>query len=52
MTEVPAKNELQCGNCYSLGDIADAKRAGKDLAALVAEMEKQNNFHQYSFIED
>ena len=35
MTEVPAKNELQCGNCYSLGDIADAKRAGKDLAALV-----------------
>lgn len=52
MTEVPAKNELQCGNCYSLGDIEDAKRAGRDLAALVKEMEKQNNFHQYSFIED
>ena len=31
MKEVPAKNELQCGNCYSLGEIDDAVRAANDM---------------------
>lgn len=52
MNEVPAKNELQCGNCYSLGEIDDAKRAARDMEKLIDEMEKQKGFHKYHFIED
>jgi len=52
MTEVPAKNKLQCGNCYSLGTIDDAKASAKELLKLVYEMKEQQDFHKYSFIED
>ncbi len=51
MTEVPAKNELQCGNCYSLGDIDDAKNSAEELYKLVDEMDNQKAFHKYSFID-
>ena len=50
MTEVPAKNELQCGNCYSLGDIELAKKAEKELKVLVEEMKNQNGFHKYTYM--
>ena len=52
MKEVPAKNELQCGNCYSLGEIDDAVKAANDMEKLVDEMENQGDFHKYSFIND
>ena len=52
MKEVPAKNELQCGNCYSLGDINVAVKAANDMEVIVDEIEKQNDFHKYCFIED
>lgn len=52
MTEVPAKNELQCGNCYSLGEIDVAKKAAKELMSLVDEMKAQNDFHIYVLLED
>lgn len=51
MTEVPAKNELQCGNCYSLGTIDDAKASARDMLVLVEEMKKQKDFHQYHFVD-
>ena len=52
MSEVPAKNELQCGNCYSLGETADAVKAAEELEELVDEMKQLGGFHKYSFIED
>ena len=51
MAEVPAKNELQCGNCYSLGEINDAIESARELKMLVEEMKEMKNFHQYKFID-
>jgi S-ribosylhomocysteine lyase len=50
MTEVPAKNELQCGNCYTLGDMDLAKKAERDLKVLVEEMKANNSFHKYTYM--
>jgi len=51
MTEVPAKNMMQCGNFYSLGEIRDAIASAKELKELVLQMKEMNNFHQYDYID-
>ena len=50
MKEVPAKNELQCGNCYSLGDINVAVKAANDMEVIVDEMEKQVGLLRQEYI--
>ncbi|MDD3571077.1 MAG: S-ribosylhomocysteine lyase [Lachnospiraceae bacterium] len=50
MKEVPAKNEKQCGYCYSLGEMADALAVADDIEKLVDEMTRNGGFHTYVYL--
>ena len=46
MERVPAANEYQCGNCYSLGDMSVAVRMAGELEELLLDVCK-NGYTQY-----
>jgi len=50
MEKVPAKNESQCGNCYSLGEMADAIAVADDMEKLVDKMTQQGEFFTYRYL--
>lgn len=50
MEEIPANNELQCGYCYSLGTMADAKSMADDMDILVDKMIEQGDFFTYVYL--
>lgn len=50
MEEVPAKNENQCGYCYSLGEMADVLEVADDMEKLVDKMIQQGAFYTYIYL--
>ena len=46
MERVPAANEYQCGNCYSLGDLSVARRMAKELEEILLDV-CENGYTQY-----
>ena len=50
MEEVPAKNEKQCGYCYSLGEMADALAVADTMEDLVDKMIQQGSFFTYVYL--
>jgi len=52
MTEVPAKNERQCGNYFTLGDISEAQELGGQLERLLVAAMDRDDFDSYVLLED
>ena len=50
MTDVPAKNQLQCGCFYTLGTIKDAFELTEDMETLVDTMIGKEAFYNYVYL--
>ncbi len=50
MTEVPAKNQLQCGYFHTLGTIEDALKMADDMESLVDTILEKETFYTYVYI--